>query len=143
MGAEAYGLTPGGPASNEVGSEAVDVLLKRMEDERDSFCVIVAGYPREMEHFLESNTGLRSGLAQSMTFPNYDAKALRTIFNQMATTADYSVDGGGQELLTAGLSQLADTPPAGWANARRLRSLLGAVIDAQRERLEHAVDLES
>lgn len=140
---EAYSLTPSGPASNDFGSEAVDVLLKRMEDERESFCVIVAGYPREMERFLESNTGLRSRFAQTMTFPNYDATALATIFTRMATTADYALAPDGQQLLFAALSQLADAPPTGWANARSLRALLSAMVDAQTERLAHEGDLGS
>lgn len=140
---EAYSLTPGGPASNDFGSEAVDVLLKRMEDERDSFCVIVAGYPREMERFLESNTGLRSRFAQTMTFPNYSASALETIFKKMAANADYTVDPEGQQLLSASLTKLADAPPPGWANARSLRALLSAMVDAQSERLAHARDLGS
>ncbi|MGP5088580.1 AAA family ATPase [Brachybacterium tyrofermentans] len=140
---EAYSLTPGGPASNDFGSEAVDVLLKRMEDERDSFCVIVAGYPREMERFLESNTGLRSRFAQTMTFPNYDATALATIFTAMAAKADYALAPDGQQRLFAALAQLADAPPTGWANARSLRALLSAMVDAQTERLAHETDLGS
>ncbi|WP_209372080.1 AAA family ATPase [Brevibacterium renqingii] len=140
---EAYSLTPGGPASNDFGSEAVDVLLKRMEDERDSFCVIVAGYPLEMERFLESNTGLRSRFAQTMTFPNYSASALETIFKKMAANADYTVDPEGQQLLSVSLTKLADAPPPGWANARSLRALLSAMVDTQSERLAHARDLGS
>lgn len=140
---EAYSLTPGGPASNDFGSEAIDVLLKRMEDERESFCVIVAGYPREMERFLESNTGLRSRFAQTMTFPNYDATALATIFTAMAAKADYALAPDGQQLLFAALAQLADAPPTGWANARSLRALLSAMVDAQTERLAHETDLGS
>ncbi|MGO2583728.1 MAG: AAA family ATPase, partial [Brachybacterium tyrofermentans] len=140
---EAYSLTPDGPASNDFGSEAVDVLLKRMEDERDSFCVIVAGYPREMERFLESNTGLRSRFAQTMTFPNYDAAALATIFTRMAAKDDYALAPDGQQLLFAALAQLADAPPTGWANARSLRALLSAMVDAQTERLAHESDLGS
>lgn len=139
---EAYSLTPGGPGSNDFGSEAVDVLLKRMEDERDSFCVVVAGYPREMERFLESNTGLRSRFAQTMTFPDYDARALCTIFGQMASRADYHVDSGGQALLSAAFTKVAGNPPSGWANARSLRTLLSAIVDAQSERLAQSTSLD-
>ena len=140
---EAYSLTPGGPATNDFGSEAVDVLLKRMEDERDSFCVIVAGYPLEMDRFLESNTGLRSRFAQTMTFPNYDASALETIFQKMAANADYAVDADGRQLLASSFARLAEAPPRGWANARSLRALLSAMVDAQSERLAHVRDLDS
>ncbi|MGP9680874.1 AAA family ATPase [Brachybacterium sp. AOP3-A1-3] len=140
---EAYSLTPDGPASNDFGSEAVDVLLKRMEDERDAFCVIVAGYPQEMRRFLESNTGLLSRFAQTMEFPNFDATALATIFTRMATKADYALAPDGQQLLFAALARLADAPPTGWANARSLRALLSAMVDAQTERLAHESDLGS
>lgn len=135
---EAYSLTPDGPASNDFGSEAVDVLLKRMEDARSEFCVIVAGYPREMERFLESNTGLRSRFAQTVTFPNYDANALQTILEGMAAKDDYRIAGEAEEMLARALTRLAAAPPTGWANARSMRGLLSAMVDAQSERLATA-----
>lgn len=133
---EAYSLTPEGPASNDFGSEAVDVLLKRMEDARDSFCVIVAGYDREMQHFLDSNTGLRSRFAQTVTFPDYNADALQTILEGMAAKDDYRLAAPeAEDLLAKALHRLAAAPPTGWANARSMRGLLSAMIDAQSERL--------
>lgn len=139
---EAYSLTPDGPASNDFGSQAVDVLLKRMEDQRTEFCVIVAGYEREMERFLESNTGLRSRFANSVTFPNYDANALQSILEGMAAQADYRIDPSAETLLAKALTRLAAAAPTGWANARSMRGLLSAMVDAQSERLATA-DLDS
>lgn len=139
---EAYSLVPSGPASNDFGSEAVDVLLKRMEDNRNSFCVIVAGYDAEMQRFLDSNTGLRSRFAQTVTFPNYDASALQSILEGMAAKDDYRIDPGAEALLARALTRLAAAPPTGWANARSMRGLLSAMVDAQSERLAVA-DLDS
>lgn len=135
---EAYSLTPDGPASNDFGSEAVDVLLKRMEDARDSFCVIVAGYDVEMARFLDSNTGLRSRFAQTVTFPNYDANALQTILEGMAAKDDYRIAGEAEGVFARALTRLAAAPPTGWANARSMRGLLSAMVDAQSERLATA-----
>ncbi|WP_180802296.1 AAA family ATPase [Kytococcus schroeteri] len=111
---EAYSLTPPGPASNDFGSEAVDTLLKRMEDDRSEFCVIVAGYTREMERFLESNTGLRSRFAQTVTFPNYGAEALQSILESMVARDDYRIAAEAEALLAVrSLGLLPPLPPTG------------------------------
>ena len=109
-----------------------------MEDARDSFCVIVAGYDAEMQRFLDSNTGLRSRFAQTITFPNYDANALQTILEGMAVKDDYRIAGEAETLLARALTRLAAAPPTGWANARSMRGLLSAIVDAQSERLATA-----
>src|SRR5690606_29636219 len=77
---EAYALTPE-DGRMDFGPEAIEVLLKRMEDHRHRLVVIVAGYPRLMESFLLSNPGLRSRFAREITFPDYSLGALETIFS--------------------------------------------------------------
>ncbi len=139
---EAYSLTPDGPASNDFGNEAVDVILKRMEDNRSEFCVIVAGYDAEMERFLESNTGLRSRFASTVTFPNYDAPALLSILEGMAAKDDYTIAPEAEDMVARALTRLAAAPPTGWANARSMRGLLSAMVDTQSERLSTA-DLDA
>ena len=76
---EAYTLIAG-KGENDFGQEAVDTLLKAMEDHRDDFIVIVAGYPDLMEQFLSSNPGLRSSFNKFITFEDYTGDALMSIF---------------------------------------------------------------
>ena len=73
---EAYSLTQGG--NNDFGREAIETLLKRMEDERGEFMVIVAGYPEEMKQFIEANPGLMSRFDRTFDFGDYDVGELKT-----------------------------------------------------------------
>ena len=77
---EAYTLASD---SNEFGQEAIDTLLKYMEDKRDDFMVIVAGYPNEMDRFVKSNPGLESRFTTVIHFEDYNANDLYDIFFKM------------------------------------------------------------
>lgn len=131
---EAYMLTPQ-EQGRDHGQEAVDTLLKRMEDERGEFAVIAAGYDREMRRFLDSNSGLRSRFNHTITFPDFDAEALHAILCSMATKSDYQLSRSAEEMARWALTRLAESPPAGWANARSVRSLFDAAVSAQSIRL--------
>ena len=85
---EAYSLTTTG-SDDAYGREAVDALVKRMEDHRDRLVVIVTGYPTEMEAFLASNPGLRSRFGRIVAFEDYDTDALREIFERCARRSGY------------------------------------------------------
>ncbi len=91
---EAYALTPMGPRTGDFGAEAIETLVKRMEDHRDNLVVIAAGYPRLMGHFLESNPGLRSRFAREIHFPDYSAPELVAIANKMVTEAALPIGTG-------------------------------------------------
>lgn len=81
---EAYAL-----AEDQYGREAVDTLVKDMEDHRDDLVVIVAGYPGPMARFVGTNPGLESRFARTITFEDYSADELRRIFESMARAADF------------------------------------------------------
>src|SRR5437899_5755917 len=90
---EAYSLARAGERL-DFGDEAIETLLKRMEDNRHRLVVIVAGYPRLMRRFLESNPGLRSRFSREIAFPDYSTGELVAIFQRFATEAEYTLGDG-------------------------------------------------
>lgn len=95
---EAYALSPE-DGRMDFGPEAIEVLLKRMEDHRHRLVVIVAGYPRLMESFLISNPGLRSRFAREITFPDYSVDELEMIFHRMLEHHEYMLEPGADQML--------------------------------------------
>ena len=87
---EAYNLTQ--QPENDYGHEAITTLLKAMEDYRNSFVVIVAGYPDLMDNFIKSNPGLKSRFSKTIIFPDYNGTELLEIFVRMATNNNYIVE---------------------------------------------------
>ena len=130
---EAYALTPVGPRSGDFGAEAIETLVKRMEDHRDNLVVIAAGYPNLMNHFLESNPGLRSRFAREIHFPDYSAPELVAIANKMVVDANYRLASGANEQLTTEFEQALRTESFG--NARFARRLFEAAVEHQAVRL--------
>ena len=87
---EAYSLSAGG--ENDFGREAIETLLKAMEDHRDDLVVIVAGYTDPMQEFLDSNPGLESRFNKYITFPDYTGEELNAIFHGMCQKNGYVLD---------------------------------------------------
>ena len=130
---EAYSLAPEGDGRLDFGTEAVEVLLKRMEDHRHRLVVIVAGYPRLMESFLLSNPGLRSRFAREVVFPDYSTDELQEIFGIITAQHEYELAPGADETLRrilAGLHQGEDS-----GNARFARTLFEQALNRQALRL--------
>lgn len=116
---EAYSLVRGGP--NDYGQEALDALVKRMEDRRDDLVVIVAGYPIEMDDLLDANPGLRSRFPRIIHFPDYSDDELVAIFELLCTAGDYEPDPGA---LNAARRYFAATSRGqGFGNGRLSRSV--------------------
>ena len=129
---EAYALAPE-DGRMDFGPEAIEVLLKRMEDHRHRLVVIVAGYPRLMESFLLSNPGLRSRFAREITFPDYSLDALEAIFNQMLAQHQYALEPGAEQMLRRILAGLHAGEDSG--NARFARTLFEQALNRQALRL--------
>jgi SpoVK/Ycf46/Vps4 family AAA+-type ATPase len=117
---EAYSLASGGH-QHDFGREAIETLLKEMEDHRDDLTVIVAGYPEPMEQFLNSNPGLRSRFRPAIRFDDYSSSELTEIFERMATASDYTIDESVRLQLLRYWSSIKKTESFG--NARVARQL--------------------
>jgi SpoVK/Ycf46/Vps4 family AAA+-type ATPase len=125
---EAYSLT-----GDQYGTEAVDTLVKEMEDRRDDLVVIVAGYPAPMEEFVTANPGLASRFRTIIEFDDYTDDELVTILTSMAEGSDYELT---PQALARFRELLAETPRGeSFGNGRFSRNMLEAAIGAHAWRL--------
>ncbi|WP_040729026.1 AAA family ATPase, partial [Nocardiopsis chromatogenes] len=129
---EAYTLTPAGSGS-DFGQEAVDTLVKLMEDHRDDVVVIVAGYGPEMEGFLASNPGLASRFARTVEFPNYRSEELVAIVEAQGAVHSYTLDEGLRTALLRHFDRMHKGPAFG--NGREARKVFEQMVDRQAHRL--------
>ena len=129
---EAYSLSVG-DERYDFGPEAIETLLKRMEDYRHRLVVIVAGYPRLMQRFLQSNPGLRSRFSREISFPDYSTDELVAITVKLAGEYEYTLDPEATEALHAILAGAARGE--GFGNARFTRTLFEQALNAQALRL--------
>ncbi|MCL7429406.1 right-handed parallel beta-helix repeat-containing protein [Streptomyces sp. YS415] len=129
---EAYTLTPR-DASSDFGREAVDTLLKLMEDRRDEVVVIAAGYTEEMERFLASNPGLASRFSRHVTFENYSTEELVTIMGRRALESGYEL----ADTTGHALRSYVDALPRdrSFGNARLARQLLESMMTRHARRI--------
>jgi stage V sporulation protein K len=117
----------------DFGAEAIETLLKRMEDYRHRLVVIVAGYPRLMNRFLDSNPGLRSRFSREITFPDYSTDELLAITAKFLAENEYTVGEGAADTLRRILA--APERGEGFGNARFARTLFEQALNAQALRL--------
>ncbi|MEU4094793.1 right-handed parallel beta-helix repeat-containing protein [Streptomyces sp. NPDC026673] len=130
---EAYTLTPVGSSGSDFGQEAVDTLLKLMEDHRNEVVVIVAGYTEEMERFMASNPGLQSRFSRRVEFTDYSSDELVTIVRSHAAGAGYECGPGTSQVLREYFDALPRDRSFG--NARLARQVLERMITRQASRL--------
>jgi stage V sporulation protein K len=129
---EAYALA--GPEERlDFGAEAIETLLKRMEDYRHRLVVIVAGYPRLMHRFLDSNPGLRSRFAREISFPDYTTDELVAITGKFLAENEYRLAEGAEDTLRRILAN--PRRGEGFGNARFARTLFEQALNAQALRL--------
>ena len=129
---EAYALNGGG--ENDFGQEAIDTILKAMEDHRDDLVVIVAGYEELMERFIHSNPGLESRFNRFLHFADYTAEELLEIFEHQCKKGCYTLSPEAREAAGKLLEEAAKSPAA-FGNARGVRNLFERVLVCQANRL--------
>lgn len=124
---EAYSLSAA-EWKGDFGREAIEALLKYIEDNRDRLIVIVAGYPGEMHRFIASSPGLSSRFTKIIDFPPYQASELCEIFRSMATEQQYLLPVGFERRIVPWIEAQRRDPQ--WGNARAMRTLLEKVREA-------------
>lgn len=138
---EAYTLTAN-KGQGDFGQEAVDTLLKAMEDNRDNLVVIVAGYTDLMEQFLDSNPGLRSRFNKFMKFEDYTAEQLLEIIKSMAAKQDYVLSEGARVAALEYYRKVTADKPENFGNARDARNFLEKAISNQAGRIVGIKDID-
>ena len=132
---EAYTLAKGG---NDFGQEAIDTILKAMEDNREDFIVIVAGYSSLMDSFINSNPGLRSRFNKYMFFPDYTVDEMTRIFSYMCKEYGLKMSDKAKVVMTEKIICLKDNKGSDFANARDVRNLFEETLTRQASRLVQA-----
>ncbi|KXG73993.1 Stage V sporulation protein K [Thermotalea metallivorans] len=127
---EAYSLKP---KSNGFEQEAIDTLVKMMEDEREDLVIIFAGYEKEMEEFLQSNSGLKSRIPYTFHFPNYSKKELVAIAKRMLKNKKYNLTANAALELEKQIDRLLER--AKHENGRLIRNLVERIEKEQNLRL--------
>ena len=138
---EAYTLASGG--NNDFGQEAIDTLLKAMEDKRSNMVVIVAGYPDLMRKFINSNPGLESRFNQYIDFPDYNTDEMTELFLKLCSDNQYSLE---DEALVFLRETIEKYHPADIGNGRGIRNIFEKAMVEQANRLtsvdDEAVDYQ-
>jgi len=130
---EAYSLARGG--EKDFGKEAIDTLVKAMEDHKDQLLLILAGYETEMEGFLSTNPGLRSRFPIQIKFPDYTIMQLEAIAEKMLSEREYKLSKDGRATLRRQLVAASLSGELACGNARLVRNLIERAIRKQAVRL--------
>jgi hypothetical protein len=128
---EAYSLARGG--EEDFGREAIDTVVKLVEDRRDRLVVILAGYPDEMDELVAANPGMRSRFPKSIHFPDYGDDELLAIVESIGAKGRYALDEGGRAAVRRWLA--AQPRDRGFGNGRLARNLFEAAVANQATRL--------
>jgi Holliday junction resolvasome RuvABC ATP-dependent DNA helicase subunit len=133
---EAYSLASG--SDQDFGREAIETILKLMEDHRHDLVVIVAGYRDRMEEFIESNPGLRSRFTRFVDFPDYTPDELTTIFTRLAEEEGYTLTHGVVDAVRQEMTEVYEARASNFGNGRLVRNLFEKSLTAQANRLANA-----
>ena len=136
---EAYALSQ---KDDAFGQEAIDTILKAMEDHRDDLVVIVAGYTEPMEKFINSNPGLKSRFNKYIEFPDYTIDELMDIFDMNCKKYDYVIEDDTRMHVSELITQRKLASGGNFANAREIRNLFEEIITNQASRIAGIEDLK-
>lgn len=117
------------------GDEAINTLIKNMEDYRSRLVVIVAGYTEKMQKFLDINPGLKSRFSNYISFPNYCAKELLQIFSQICKQKDYKIHAKLNNVLLEHFESKLSLKETNFGNARYARNLFEKIVEAHSNRI--------
>lgn len=131
---EAYALASR-DATDDYGSEAIETLVKQMEDNRNDLVVIVAGYKEEMDRFLKSNTGLVSRFNKFIDFEDYNNEELVAILKVMAADAAMEISKEALGYLHERLSKMTESEKSAFGNARGIRNVFETLVTNQANRI--------
>ena len=129
---EAYTLSDGG---DQYGKEAIDTLMKRMEDDRGKFVVIAAGYKDKMDELLQMNAGLASRFTHKLHIEDYNEDELLAIFKHMAQKEQYTLSAAAEFKALDTIYKMVLAKNESWGNAREMRNLLDVTIQKLSERV--------
>jgi len=132
---EAYSLAPDVGTGNDFGREAIETLLKMMEDHRDDLIVIVAGYSEPMGRFISSNPGLESRFNRYFFFEDYNSGELYDIFSSMCSKSEYLLTDDAVEYARAHFCRLYDTRDDNFGNARHVRNFFENIVAVHSDRV--------
>lgn len=136
---EAYTLSSG-KGENDFGQEAIDTLLKAMEDNRENLIVIVAGYDGLMDEFIHSNPGLESRFNRYLHFDDYNVDEMMSILELQLKKGQYALDDSAR-IAVRDYIELSNTGSIAFGNARGVRNIFERLLVAQANRLSTASDL--
>ena len=136
---EAYALTSGN-SEDSFGNEAIETLLKYMEDYRDDLIVIVAGYEQPMKDFLKSNPGLRSRFNKFIAFSDFTSQELKSIFIGICRASGYTVSQPLERVLSAAFLTMTQQKPQHFGNGRTVRNLFDCAVVRQANRVVRIQD---
>lgn len=131
---EAYSLAPE-KSDKDFGQEAIDTILKAMEDHRDDFVVIVAGYASLMPRFIDSNPGLKSRFNKYLEFSDYDGEQLYEIFAGRVHRNDYKLNEAADTAIREILRELYEDRDENFGNGRDVRNLFEKIVSNQANRI--------